>query len=42
MPAGAVLEGFCPVLMLNSEYDDLRASAEVFDEQLAVECPLCR
>jgi acetyl esterase/lipase len=36
MPAGAVLEGLCPVLLLNSEYDDLRASAEVFAGQLAV------
>ena len=31
----AVLEGLCPVLLLNSEYDDLRASAEVFAGQLA-------
>jgi acetyl esterase/lipase len=36
MPAHAVLEGLCPVLLLNSEYDDLRASAEVFAGQLAV------
>ena len=36
MPAGAVLEGLCPVLLVNSEYDDLRASAEVFAGQLAV------
>jgi len=36
MPAGAVLEGLCPVVLLNSEYDDLRASAEVFAGQLAV------
>jgi acetyl esterase len=36
MPGGAVLEGLCPVLLLNSEYDDLRASAEVFAGQLAV------
>src|SRR3954470_17073214 len=36
MPAGAVLEGLCPVLLLNSEYDDLRASAEVFAGQLAL------
>ena len=34
MPANAVLEGLCPVLMINSEYDDLRASAEVFAGQL--------
>ena len=36
MPATAVLEGLCPVLLINSEYDDLRASAEVFVGQLAV------
>jgi acetyl esterase/lipase len=36
MPGNAVLEQLCPVLMLNSEYDDLRASAEVFAGQLAV------
>ena len=36
MPANAVLEGLCPVLLLNSEYDDLRASAEVFTGRLAV------
>jgi acetyl esterase len=36
MPGNAVLEGLCPVLLLNSEYDDLRASAEVFAGQLAV------
>jgi len=36
MPANAVREGLCPVLLLNSEYDDLRASAEVFAGQLAV------
>ncbi|MGY1835986.1 alpha/beta hydrolase [Blastococcus sp. SYSU DS0510] len=35
MPGNAVLEGLCPVLLLNSEYDDLRASAEVFAGQLA-------
>src|SRR3954453_5782116 len=34
MPSNAVLEGLCPVLLLNSEYDDLRASAEVFAGQL--------
>ena len=28
--------GACPVLLLNSEYDDLRASAEVFAGRLAV------
>jgi acetyl esterase/lipase len=36
MPANAVLEGLCPVVLLNSEYDDLRASAEVFTGQLAI------
>jgi acetyl esterase len=36
MPGNAVLDGLCPVLLLNSEYDDLRASAEVFAGQLAV------
>lgn len=36
MPANAVLEGLCPVVLINSEYDDLRASAEVFAGQLAV------
>ncbi|HLM04532.1 MAG TPA: alpha/beta hydrolase [Blastococcus sp.] len=36
MPGNAVLEGLCPVLLLNAEYDDLRASAEVFAGQLAV------
>src|SRR3954449_659456 len=34
MPGGAVLEGLCPVLLLDAEYDDLRASAEVFAGQL--------
>jgi acetyl esterase len=36
MPGNAVLEGLCPVLLINSEYDDLRASAEVFAGQLTV------
>ena len=36
MPAGAVLDGLCPVLLLNAEYDDLRASSEAFAGQLAV------
>jgi acetyl esterase len=36
MPANAVLEGLCPVLLLNSEYDDLRASAEAFTAALAL------
>ena len=36
MPAGAVLDGLCPVLLLNAEYDDLRSSAEAFAALLAV------
>ncbi|SFT84545.1 Acetyl esterase/lipase [Geodermatophilus amargosae] len=36
MPATAVLDGLCPVLLLNSEYDDLRASAEAFTAALAL------
>jgi acetyl esterase len=36
MPANAVLDGLCPVLLLNSEYDDLRPSAEAFAARLAV------
>ncbi|WP_369252734.1 alpha/beta hydrolase [Geodermatophilus amargosae] len=36
MPATAVLTGLCPVLLLNSEYDDLRASAEAFTAALAL------
>jgi acetyl esterase len=36
MPANAVLDGLCPVVLLNAEYDDLRASAEAFAAQLAV------
>jgi acetyl esterase/lipase len=36
MPGNAVLKGLPPVLLINSEYDDLRASAEVFAGQLAV------
>jgi acetyl esterase/lipase len=35
MPANAVLDGLCPVLLLNSEYDDLRPSAEAFAGLLA-------
>jgi acetyl esterase/lipase len=35
MPANAVLEGLCPVLLLNAEYDDLRVSSEAFTGQLA-------
>jgi acetyl esterase/lipase len=36
MPANAVLEGLCPVLLLNAEYDDLRVSSEAFAARLAV------
>lgn len=36
MPALAVLEGLCPTLVLNAEYDDLRASGEAFTAQLAL------
>ena len=36
MPALAVLEGLCPVLVLNAEYDNLRSSAEAFTAALAV------
>ena len=36
MPANAVLDGLCPVLLLNAEYDDLRVSSEAFAAQLAV------
>jgi acetyl esterase len=36
MPANAVLDGLCPVLLLNAEYDDLRSSSEAFAAQLAV------
>ncbi len=36
MPANAVLDGLCPVVMVNAEYDDLRASSEAFAAQLAV------
>jgi acetyl esterase/lipase len=36
MPALAVLEGMCPVLVLNAEYDGLRASGEAFTAALAV------
>ncbi|KJK12391.1 hypothetical protein UB45_09060 [Terrabacter sp. 28] len=35
MPANGVLDGLCPVLLLNSEYDDLRPSAEAFASMLA-------
>ena len=36
MPANAVLDGLCPVVLLNAEYDDLRSSSETFAAQLAV------
>jgi acetyl esterase len=37
MPANAVLEGLCPVMLLNAEYDDLRTSSEAFAAQLAID-----
>jgi acetyl esterase/lipase len=36
MPGLAVLEGLCPTLVLNAEFDDLRASGEAFSAQLAL------
>ncbi|MFI9172440.1 alpha/beta hydrolase [Streptomyces lincolnensis] len=30
LPAGAVLDGLCPTLVLDAEYDDLRAGSEAF------------
>jgi acetyl esterase/lipase len=36
MPALGVLEGLCPTLVLNAEYDDLRASGEAFVARLAL------
>lgn len=36
MPAVAVLDGLCPVLLLNAEYDDVRASGQAFAAALAV------
>ena len=35
-PALAVLEGLCPTLVLNAEYDDLRSSGEAFTALLAL------
>ena len=35
MPGIAVVDGLCPTLILNAEYDDLRASGEAFTASLA-------
>jgi acetyl esterase/lipase len=35
MPGLAVLDGLCPVLVLDAEFDDLRPSGEAFAAQLA-------
>ncbi|HVD29781.1 MAG TPA: alpha/beta hydrolase fold domain-containing protein, partial [Mycobacteriales bacterium] len=35
MPGLAVLDGLCPVLVLDAEFDDLRPSGEAFTAQLA-------
>ena len=36
MPGLGVLDGLCPTVLVNAEYDDLRASAQEFAAQLAV------
>lgn len=36
MPGLAVLGGLCPTMLINAEYDNLRASGEAFAAQLAV------
>jgi acetyl esterase/lipase len=36
MPGLGVLDGLCPTVLVNAEYDDLRASSQEFAAQLAV------
>jgi acetyl esterase len=36
MPANAVLDGLCPTVLLNAEYDNLRPSAEAFAASLTI------
>jgi acetyl esterase/lipase len=36
MPALAVLDGLCPTVLVNAEYDDLRPSSEAFVAALAI------